>query len=77
MHTTTRNDSLVNEWTATASALKHVRHQLSDLVFKGNTFVGMPLEVRRVLVEGLDVALALEALAQRLDATEGKPCGSS
>jgi hypothetical protein len=71
---TTRNETLMNEWSAVASALRHARHQLGDLVFKGNTFLGIPLEVRRVLVEGLGMALALEALAQRLDAREGNPC---
>jgi hypothetical protein len=68
---TTRNETLVNEWSAVASALRHARHQVFDLVFKGNTFVGMPLEIRRVLVEGLDVAIALEALAARLCPPEG------
>jgi hypothetical protein len=45
-------ERLASEWSATADCLRAVRRRLCDLVFEGNHFQGMPLQVRQVLVEG-------------------------
>ncbi len=63
------HNRLAAEMLAVADALRTIRGSLARAVHTDHPAVTGRPEVRTVLVEGLDVAAALEALAQRI-ATE-------
>jgi hypothetical protein len=62
------NARIAAEMLAVADALRQARAQLCRLVHEGRTAVRGQPATRTVAVEGLDVAAALETLAQRLKA---------
>ncbi len=72
---TTTDNRLAAELLATADALRQVRGQLVRLGFEAHPAVAGTPEARLVLVEGLDVAAALETLAGRLG-EGGRPCNA-
>jgi hypothetical protein len=63
---TTNDNHLAAQLLAAAEALRQVRGQLCRLVHADHAAVAGQPEARLVLVEGLDVAAALETLAGRL-----------
>jgi hypothetical protein len=66
---TTTDNHLAAELLAVADALRSVCSQLCQLVHADHPAVAGQPEARLVLVEGLDVAAALEVIAQRLGAS--------
>jgi hypothetical protein len=60
-------EKLAAEALAVADSLRSVRGQLARLVHETDVLLGLPETTRTVLVEGLTVALALEALAGHVE----------
>lgn len=64
------NKTLPDEMLALADALRHVREQIAFLVHAQDERITGHPETQTVLGDGLEVAAALEHLAERLAATK-------
>jgi hypothetical protein len=64
------HERIAREWLACADALRQARSQIYRLIAAGELAVLGRTETATVLCDGLNVAVALEVLAQRIASKE-------